>query len=246
MSPPREKISHRICTINPLPVQQEQSTEEQPSFQTSLDCRGQTPVPPPKEETSSSVQKPLSLLCLLFMLLPLPLPNYHPVKLHSCGDFHLQTSARQVSTQPRTAGVNGSCRISHPPGAQLLFCQGVGFWRGISICPGFCQSEVLISEEEPKGRFETPRTGAARSLRDDAGPPRGAVQGGKPWSREKAAHICSPRGEWLLGVPGATGTQLQARYVQFASPSPSVGSWDGRQNTFVKRFQIQRFEDLEK
>lgn len=48
MSPPREKISHRICTINPLPVQQEQSTEEQPSFQTSLDCRGQTPVPPPK------------------------------------------------------------------------------------------------------------------------------------------------------------------------------------------------------
>lgn len=180
------------------------------------------------------------------MLLPLPLPNYHPVKLHSCGDFHLQTSARQVSTQPRTAGVNGSCRISHPPGAQLLFCQGVGFWRGISICPGFCQSEVLISEEEPKGRFETPRTGAARSLRDDAGPPRGAVQGGKPWSREKAAHICSPRGEWLLGVPGATGTQLQARYVQFASPSPSVGSWDGRQNTFVKRFQIQRFEDLEK
>lgn len=50
MSPPREKISHRICTINPLPVQQEQSTEEQPSFQTSLDCRGQTPVPPPQRK----------------------------------------------------------------------------------------------------------------------------------------------------------------------------------------------------
>lgn len=52
--------------------------------------QGSCQVSRSKEEASSSVQKPLLVLCLLFMLLPLPLPNYHPVKLHSCRDLHLQ------------------------------------------------------------------------------------------------------------------------------------------------------------
>lgn len=78
------------------------------------------------------------------------------------------------------------------------------------------------------------------------GHPAGLCRGGNPGAGKRLPISAARGGNGFWGLPGAAGTQLQARYVQFASPSPSVGSWDGRQNTFVKRFQIQRFEDLEK
>lgn len=109
-------VPHRICTI-----QQEQSTN--PPHRSPWTAGA---VPPPRKKPLAQYKKPLFLLCLLFMPLPFPVPNYHPVKLHSCGDFHLQTCALQALTQPHTTGVNGSCRSSHPAEAQLLLHGGVG------------------------------------------------------------------------------------------------------------------------
>lgn len=184
--------------------------------------------PPERNKPPAQCKSPCPCYASYLCSIPSRCPIITLLNCTAVGIFHLQTSARQVLTQPHTTGVNGSCRISQPPGAQLLFCQGVGFWRGISICPGFCQSEVLISEEEPKGRFETPRAGAARSLRDDAGPPRGAVQGVKPWSREKAAHRCSPRGEWLLGASRGRWHPAAGllRAVCFTFPVCGVVGWE--------------------
>lgn len=79
------------CPIHP--AQQGQSPEEQLHLTDPHSCRDSCQAPT-KGEVSSSVQKPLLLLCLLLCPFP-PVPNYHPVELHSCWD---------PRPQPRTAG----------------------------------------------------------------------------------------------------------------------------------------------
>ena len=93
----------------------------------------------------------------------------------------------------------------------------MGSWRGTSICPGFCQSEGLISGEEPKGGSETPRSGAARSLPAD---------GMSPSPQRGRLPMAAAQGGWLRG---AAGTWL-------ASPSlPSP--WDGDKTPLSSAFQ---------
>lgn len=93
------------CPIHPLPAQQGQSPEEQPHLTDPPRCRGSCQAPPVKKPPA--LQKPLPLLCLLLCPFP-PVPNYHPVELHSCRDPRPQPCAPQGSAQPHTAGVNGA------------------------------------------------------------------------------------------------------------------------------------------
>lgn len=66
-------MSHKICTINPLPIQQEQSTEEQPTLQTPLDCRGSCQVlvlSPPRKKPLAQCKS--SCLCCASYLCSFP------------------------------------------------------------------------------------------------------------------------------------------------------------------------------
>lgn len=113
------------CPIGSVPLTHSPPrTEEPPTLQTPPDCGAAAEPPHAKEEASSSVQKPLLLLCLPFMLLPFLLPNYHPVELHSCWDLHLQTPAPQVVPQPHTTGVNGAGGSATLPGSAPALPRG--------------------------------------------------------------------------------------------------------------------------
>lgn len=151
---------------------------------------GAAAKPPLKEKPPAQCKSPCSC-CASCYAPSLPCPI---ITLWNCtaAGTRAPSPAPQGSAQPHTAGVNGAAG-SVTPEVQLPLHGGVGFWRGTSICPGFCQSNLLISGQEPKGGSGTPRARAVWSVRADA-------EWAEPWGGRMAVPRHSPRDEWFPGA----------------------------------------------